>query len=55
MCYGCEHGDRRDIGYMCEYRCKLINGQVSEVVDTYFNTRESYVNCPLKLNAETIK
>ena len=54
MCYGCEHGDRTDIGYMCQYRCLLLDNQISETVDTYFNTRTMAVLCPLDNQMEMI-
>lgn len=44
MCENCDKAKREDIGYKVVYRCTK-NEQISEVVDTYFNERETYVDC----------
>lgn len=48
MCYECEYGNNTEMGYMFHYRCSLLNNQISEIVNTYFNTRESMMKCPLE-------
>ncbi len=52
MCFNCEHSNRVGIGYMIEYRCKICNDKLSEIVDTYFNEREKMIECPLLSNKE---
>lgn len=50
MCYGCEHVySVSAIGYFIQYRCSLLNNEISETVDTYFNTRTNVVICPKTL------
>lgn len=47
MCFNCEHSNRVGVDYMIEYRCKLCDNKISEIVDTYFNEREEMIECPL--------
>jgi hypothetical protein len=46
MCHNCKYAKRIDIHYICEYRCELLNGITSEIVDTYFNESDQKVKCP---------
>jgi len=50
MCFECEHSIGNLVGYWVEYRCKLCNNKISEIVDTYFNKREELIECPLLKN-----
>lgn len=48
MCANCAYADKAFIQHICEYRCKLINNEASEIVDTYFNESEQLIKCPLE-------
>ncbi len=48
MCCGCKYANGVGVGYFIQYICLLLNNQISETVDTYFNTRSIAVKCPLK-------
>jgi len=50
MCFNCEHSIRTWVRYWVEYRCKLCNNEISEIVDTFFNEREEMIECPLLRN-----
>jgi hypothetical protein len=51
MCFGCEYAKENDYGYKIFYACQLKN-EIAEVVDTYFNESEVFVECP-KMIKET--
>jgi hypothetical protein len=46
MCFDCEEAIRNNIGYKIIYNCKACNKQISEIIDTYFNEIEQYIECP---------
>jgi len=50
MCFKCKYSIRNWERYWVEYRCKLCNNEISEIVDTYFNEREEMIECPLLIN-----
>lgn len=45
MCFNCEYAKEMEVGYKIFYTCKLADKE-SEIVDTYFNDRESLIECP---------
>lgn len=47
MCFNCEYAKEMEVGYKIFYTCKLVDKE-SEIVDTYFNDRESLIECPKK-------